>query len=133
LLLVGGSLLALEHNVTIEEVVTGYYEYWQHRSDDCFWAVEAVSELCCDLAKGTDVALRLIATAEDNAYLAYVAAGPVEDLIKEYGGAALTLFEEAAETSPRVIEALAGVWLDPSDNGYGEWHRIMQMHSRPKQ
>ena len=119
--------------MTIDEIVAGYFEHWQDGSDELFWAFDAVSDLCRDLGTGTDVALRLIASAEDNAYLAYVAAGPVEDLIKDYGLAALTVFEKAAETSPRVIEALAGVWLNPSDQGYAEWYRIIQTHGRQKQ
>ena len=119
--------------MTIDEIVAGYYEHWQYGSDDCFWAFEAVNDLCRDFAKGTDIALRLIASAEDQAYFAYVAAGPVESLIQRYGRAAVTFFEKASEMSPRVIEALAGVWLRPADQGYAEWYRIIQMHSRPEQ
>ena len=113
--------------------MAGYYEHWQDGSDDLSWAFDAVRDLCHDLAMGTDIALRLIVSVEDDAYLAYVAAGPVENLIKYYGHAALAIFEKAGETSPRVIEALAGVWLKPSDQGYAEWHRIIQTLGTPKQ
>jgi hypothetical protein len=118
--------------MTPEEIVTGYYEHWLDGSDDKFWAFDAVSELCHDLTKGTDITLRLIASAEDDAYLAYVAAGPVEDLIKKFGKAAVALFEAAAQASPRVIDALAGVWIKPSHEGYSEWYRVLQTYSESK-
>ncbi len=117
--------------MTPEQIVAGYHEHWLDGSDDKSWAFDAVCELCHDLAKGTDITLRLIASAEEDAYLAYVA-GPVENLIKKFGKAAVALFEAAAQTSPRVIDTLAGVWIKPSHEGYAEWYRVLQTYSASK-
>lgn len=115
-----------ESKLNVDEIAAGYYEHWKSGSEDLFWAWEAVDKLSKELATGMDISLRLIASADDDAYLAYVAAGPVEDLIKDHGNAALAAFKEAAKTSPRVLQALGKVWMHPSDEGFAEWNRIVR-------
>jgi hypothetical protein len=111
--------------MTLDEIVAGYYKNWTTLADEDFWAWEAVVELCRDLQKGFDICLRLINSSEDDLYLAYVAAGPVEDLIKWHGASAVNLFELPAQNSEKIRQAIAGVWLSPSADGFAEWQRIM--------
>lgn len=112
--------------MTPEEIVAGYFENRKTQSDDTFWAWEAVNELCNDLAGGSDITLRLIESADDELYLYYVAAGPLEDLIKRHGAKAVALLEKAADGSSRVREALTGVWPSPAHEGFAEWERVLR-------
>jgi hypothetical protein len=111
--------------VTFDKLVAGYFENWKCRSDDTFWAWGEVDALCNNLESGFEITRRLIESAEDDLYLGYIAAGPVEDLIVRHGTPAVALLEEAADSSPRVRESLAGVWLNTSHDAFPEWSRVM--------
>jgi hypothetical protein len=53
------------------------------------------------------VALR---QARDEATLAYIAAGPLEDLLVQSGMTFIDRVEQAARAEPQVLRALCGVW-----------------------
>ena len=111
--------------MTTDEIVAGYHKHWTTQAISDFWAWEAVDELCRDLKQGFDITLRLINSADDEAYLAYVAAGPLEDLINRHGSPAVRLFEVPAENSDKVRRALAGVWITPASAGFEDMKRLM--------
>ena len=111
--------------MTSDEIVAAYYKNFTTQSDEDFWAFEAVVDLCRDLAKGIDITLHLIDASNDELYLAYLAAGPVEDLIKWHGAQAVRLFELPSDRSEKVRRAVAGIYLSPSADGYVEWRRLL--------
>ena len=55
--------------------------------------------------------LALVATAPDEDALAYVGAGPLEDLVKAHGDELVDELESEARQDPRFDAALRGVWL----------------------
>ncbi len=108
-----------------EDIAAAYYKNFITQSDEGFWAFETVAEMCGDLRQGIDITLRLIDASDDDLYLAYLAAGPVEDLIKRHGAQAVRLFEVAADNSDKVRRALAGIYLSPNADAYAEWQRLL--------
>jgi hypothetical protein len=80
--------------------------------DDSFhWAYE---DVCDILSKDPEHAWRLtlamIDRADDPLTLAYVAAGPLEDLLAWHGAAFVDRVVSLASTDPRFREALGSVW-----------------------
>jgi len=61
------------------------------------------------------VVLHLVSQAEDDAALAYVAAGPLEDLLKHHCPDVIERVERQARTDSRFRHCLAGVWVTLSD------------------
>jgi hypothetical protein len=93
----------------------------------------SVLELCtCDLEKGAEVTLALVAASETELELSYVAAGPVEDLLKSHGLRAIPVLEAAAEQSEKVRKALAAVWLNEKYEAFTEWRRLLSKHGLRK-
>jgi hypothetical protein len=112
---------------TDTELVAAYRRQFDAGGEgEDFWAWEDVLELCHSLEKGLAITLKLIASADDELYLAYVAAGPLEDILKWHGSAAIPALEGAAAESDNVRRALASVWLSPQAEGYSEWERLMK-------
>jgi Family of unknown function (DUF6869) len=56
------------------------------------------------------VILQLVYHSQDDQTLAYVAAGPVEDLLVHHGADVIGLFEEECRSNPRFRQCLSGVW-----------------------
>jgi|KBSMisStandDraft_5_1062788.scaffolds.fasta_scaffold787331_2 hypothetical protein len=91
-------------------------------------AFSDVLEACDDLTKGIEVTLALIAEARNEGELAYVAAGPLEDILKLHGTRAIPALEAAAETSPNVRKALSGVYLSEHHEAFSEWRRLVDQY-----
>jgi hypothetical protein len=61
------------------------------------------------------VLLNLIIQAQDDAALAYIAAGPLEDLLKHHCADVIERVEHQARTDARFRQCLAGVWVKVAD------------------
>lgn len=102
-------------NDDLERLVVGYLALARARSDsqkECsWWAWEAMKEMLWhDPEAAWPVILRLVARAEDDETLAYVAAGPLEDLLADHGAAFIERVEVEAARDSRFRRALTGVW-----------------------
>jgi hypothetical protein len=109
-----------------DSLATTYLKQYRTGASEDFWAFEAILEACGNLATGLPVVLELIELAVDDSELSYVAAGPVEDLLKWHGKAAIAAFEKAAVHSTKVRQALAGVWINADDDAFSDWKRLME-------
>lgn len=112
-----------------QELADAYLENMRTSSKESFWAYEDVLEACtCELERGVQVTLALIAAARDDGELACIAAGPVEDLLKSHGLRAIEPLEAAAEASEKVRTALDGVWLNEGHEAFPEWKRLLRKY-----
>lgn len=111
-----------------QDLASAYLKHYRSGDADDFWAFEDVINACGNLRDGFPVAMALISQAQDDLELAYVAAGPVEDLLKWHGVPALALFEKAAENSGKVRRALANVWIKDTDEAYSGWLALMELY-----
>ena len=81
-----------------------------------FWAHEELWELC---RNSPDEALELIINIIDDSpnewILGNVAAGPFEDLMCYHGEVIMPKLKALSTNHPKLIQAMAGVWLDSND------------------
>jgi hypothetical protein len=78
-------------------------------------------------------ALELLATIIDccknNEELAYVAAGPLENLFVYHGYAIIDKIKEKADCSEKFQLALSGVWLDEDeDTIFFRWRELLELY-----
>jgi hypothetical protein len=98
------------------DLVTAYLQHAAatvsgRATDGTFWAWEAVDGLRCrDPLAALDLAFEAVRRSEDDATLAYIAAGPLEDLIVDHGERFIDRIEMEAAREPRFRRALRGVW-----------------------
>jgi len=72
---------------------------------------EALDELRCrDPQTALDLVFEAVRRSEDDATLAYIAAGPLEDLIVDHGDRFIDRIDLEASQEPRFRRALRGVW-----------------------
>jgi len=95
---------------TDDEIVSGYLANYAG-DESAFWAFEEACELVTrDPERLWHITLRLIQQAPDDAALAYVAAGPLEDILAAHGPAFIERVEDLARKDARFLFALASVW-----------------------
>jgi DUF2950 family protein/uncharacterized protein DUF6869 len=69
-----------------------------------------------------------LAQATDDRDLAYLAAGPLEDLLKLHGSSFIIRIETRARQDERMLRALSGVRLTSEDAVFPQWHAMMEKH-----
>lgn len=95
---------------TDDEIVSGYLANYAGDAA-AFWAFEEACELLSrDPERLWRITLQLIEQAPDDAALAYVAAGPLEDILALHGPEFIERVEALARRDSRFLLALASVW-----------------------
>jgi hypothetical protein len=91
------------------------------------WAVREVNTLVRDdPAEAWEVTRILVETAPSDEALAYVAAGPLEELLNKHGPVLIDRIEEESRENARLQLALSGVWgLDRSNPVFDRWYALM--------
>jgi hypothetical protein len=106
-----------------------YLRYHDRKREDDRWAVEEVDGL---VARHPDAAWELtrilLSKAASDEVLAYVAAGPLEDLLKKHGPSIIDRVEEESRTNDRVRLALSGAWIRPGDPVFERWYALMSRY-----
>jgi hypothetical protein len=97
-----------------------------------FWAFEKVCDFIYDdePENAWNVLVTLTSlpgnTSED---IAYIAAGPAEDLLCHYGDAFIGRFEEMAQKEPAFRRLLGGVWKRTMHDNV--WERVLAVSGPP--
>ena len=109
-----------------EHVVYTYLRHYVLKQDQDFWAFDAVNQLVRrDPVAGWRVTYLLINKAPSDEAPAYVAAGPLEDLLKFHGPAVIGHVTVAARAEERLQLALSGVWIDRASPIWERWFALM--------
>jgi hypothetical protein len=107
---------ALLHRVLDRELVVRTWVAYQqlHNTDaDEFWAWEAVSDACNDSHdEHWSLILDLLNASPDDAVVAMVGVGPIEDWIGGGWEEGVQRIEAEARRNPRLRQALDGIWID---------------------
>lgn len=99
-----------------EKLVEGYLRHaasaTRSQDDETFtWAYDAMDDLVRDdPASAWPVIVALVARAADDLPLAYIAAGPLENILQAHGARIIDLVTECAQSDARMRRALTGVW-----------------------
>jgi hypothetical protein len=106
--------------------------YLRHHADCCdedFWAWEEVQRrVLADKNQAWEVVRLLVKKADTDAVLGYVAAGPLEDFVDEYGDSALDVIESACENDQKMQLALSGIWLERESRVLSRWRGLMNKY-----
>jgi hypothetical protein len=127
-----------QDNLGPAELAEVYLRQWAHRRDEDWWAFGTVCDLVrSDPEKAWELTRILVQKAESNAALAYVAAGPLEDLLEIHGPAVIDRVEDESRKHASVRLPLSGVWLSRGCPVYPRWLELMRRYgfadgSRPR-
>jgi len=103
-----------------------YFQYFRTKSRDYRWAYEDVDDsVRNDPIKGWELTKLLIDRAESDEALAFVAAGPLENLMINGNPEVMDRIEKESQTNQRLQLALSGVWLSPEYASFERWHALM--------
>lgn len=106
-----------------QEIVKAFFENWKAhgKTDDYSWADELVDDIvAADPVEGWLLTLELIAAAPCKRSLAYVAAGPLENLLKYHACNVRDLLLSNIADNKRLQFAVACTWMDEDDEIYPE-------------
>jgi tetratricopeptide (TPR) repeat protein len=102
-----------------ERLIATYFRHFATKDEALFWAWERLQEyVTADPRKAWELTVQLIAAAPDARALAYVAAGPLEDLLYAQGALFVDEVERLASSDPKFLSALrlvAGPFTSEAD------------------
>lgn len=108
------------------ELASAYLRYFGSKRKEDWWAWNDVDDLVRrDAERGWEVTRVLVNKSSSDEALAYVAAGPLEDLLKRHGLAVIDRIDNESEINDRLRVALSGVYLDPSYLVFDRWYALM--------
>lgn len=109
-----------------EELAEAYLRYHARKDQADQWAWEAVELVNHNPDEAWQIVCALVDKAANDETLAYVAAGPLEDLLKKHGPAVIDRVEEKSSNDPRFQLALSGVWgIEPNNPIFDRWYALM--------
>ncbi len=102
-----------------KELIEAYFDHWRATkanpqspaADELFWAWDEVTDLVTrSPTEGLRITMDLIHAAPSTEALMYVAAGPLEDLLSEFGEDVIADIAALAPEDAKLGLALRGVW-----------------------
>jgi hypothetical protein len=95
----------------LERLADAYFIYQESQTNDNFHHWNAVTNIIMDGGgRAVDLVLCLVSKAKSPAALAFVGAGPLEDLLVKHGPAVWGEIKAAARRQPQLRKALGHVW-----------------------
>ena|SRR5690348_732332 len=107
-------------------LITAYLRHAAEQRDDDAWAFDAVNEVANggDAEASWDLVVELVRRSPDE-QLGYVAAGPLEDMVRRHGPAIIEWIEGEAQRDPRFQWALGCIWLQAGELPSGTEQRVV--------
>lgn len=93
-----------------KEIIDAYLNYYRTKKEEYWWAYEKVTELV-ESPDGLAFVNELIQACHNDAEIAYVAAGPLEDLITKHHLEIKNALIELVRKEKKMRQAVQGVWL----------------------
>jgi hypothetical protein len=116
--------------VNPEDAAEIYLRYYHEKKAEDSWILEKVDVATnSNIDEAWEITRAVIEKASSNEALAYVAAGPLENLLQMHGPAVIDRVEREAEKSEKFQLALSGVWgLEPGTPVFEWWYALMWKH-----
>jgi len=112
----------------LEKLADAYLRRHREKREDDTWVLFKVDDMVRnEPSRALELTLILLKkTGDDDAVLAYVAAGPREDLLKMHGFQVIDRIEQEAGGDPRLQLALSGVWgITRESPIFDRWYALM--------
>ena len=112
----------------LEKIVSGWLTY-----HETFWAIQMLDDaINNDPATGLELTFALINEAPtEPIILATIAAGPLENLLRDRCNFVIDRIEEYAQSSLKLRTALSHVWLRRSAEAFPRWQGMMEKYGFP--
>jgi hypothetical protein len=109
-----------------EKLANAYLLFFESKKEADRWAWNEVDDLVRrDPDRGWEITCLLVNKANSDEALGFVAAGPLEDLLRKHGPAVIDRIEAASHEDARLQIALSGVWIRPENPIFERWHALM--------
>ena len=110
-----------EHKQIIESWIT---------CNDTLWATQKLDDFVHkEPEKALSLTLEILKRSTIDTDVAYIAAGPLENLLHYHGDKVIAPLEEAADKNEIIRISISGVWLNERDDSiYPEWERLMKKY-----
>jgi hypothetical protein len=100
------------------KLINGWIKHAEHGvrsggqvSDETFWAHEMMSKMCqLDPEAAWEVIQRIVERVDDEAILAFVGSGPLEDLLAQHGSEFVDRVISKIESDKKFAEVASSVW-----------------------
>lgn len=117
----------IDMNAAPEILADAYLRFYERNEKSDAWAYDEVHRLVDQEPQvGWVIICLLVEKARSDEVLAYVAAGPLEEILRRHGPAIISLAEEECHKNSRFPLALSGVWgIDPGDPIFNRWYELM--------
>lgn len=110
----------------VDELGAAYLRYFETRRKEDQWAWDYVDELVRrDGDGGWSMTRALINKCDSDEALAFVAAGPLEDLLRKHGLSVIERIENECHHNDRLRVALSGVSIGADHPVFARWYAIM--------
>ncbi len=112
----------------LDALANAYLRRDSEQSQEHRWASRRVDEIVRNEPnQALELTLMLLKKAgDDDRVLAYIAAGPLEDLLKRHGIQVIKRIEKEADGDSRLQLALSGVWGISRENPiFDRWYAMM--------
>jgi hypothetical protein len=93
-----------------QEIIDAYLHYYRSKNDEYWWAYQEIVDLV-DSPDCLPFIVELIHACHNDAEIAYVAAGPLEDLFNKHHLAVKDQLNELVRKDEKMRKAIQGVWL----------------------
>jgi hypothetical protein len=115
--------------VELAEIVSIYLRHFESKREEDWWACEQVDSLVDkEPEQGWEITLMLVNKSPSDEALAYVAAGPLENLLIKHGPEVIDRIEKESSTNERLQLALSGVWMRREDSAFERWFALMNKY-----
>jgi hypothetical protein len=116
--------------VNPEDAADIYLRYYHQKNPDDSWILEKADvAFNNNIDEAWEITRAVIEKASSHDALAYVAAGPLENLLHMHGPAIIERVEQEASKSEKFVLALSGVWgLEPGTPIFERWYALMWKH-----
>jgi hypothetical protein len=93
-----------------QEIIDAYLHYYRTKKEEYWWAYQDI----VDIIESPDClpfVLALIHACHNDAEIAYVAAGPLEDLLNKHHEKIKDSLSELVRSDEKMRKAIQGVWI----------------------
>jgi uncharacterized protein DUF6869 len=113
-----------------ETLARTYLRQYETKAKEDFWAYGRVSDLVRNNPRvGWRITRRLVELAPTDAALAYVAAGPLEDVVNWWGNELRQDIEQEARRDRRFLTALSLIRVNEgSESAHGWWRALLEKY-----
>jgi len=113
-----------------EDAAVTYLRYYREKNGEDSWILEKADvAFNSNVDEAWEITRAAIEKAISNEELAYVAAGPLENLLHMHGPAVIDRVEQEAAKSEKFALALSGVWgLEAGTPIFERWYALMWKH-----